>query len=273
MPDPRPAADETIALLTATLEAVHDGVLVVDTDGRVIFHNEQYLRMFGFTAEQLERGGADGIIAVLTPQIENVAELRETSRALRGDPALKVLDVVRFVDGRVFERYVAPHRIGDKIVGRVASFRDIGPAVRAADAVERHRAYLEQAQAVAHVGSWVAELDGSGRLGWSLETHRIFGVPLGQFEGTSEAFFALVHDNDRDTVRAASAAAVDEGRPYEIEHRIVRADGTVRWVHEQAGTVRDIDGLGHPQEVDRGVALDENNALGARLKDLVEPTA
>ncbi|MBI3403602.1 MAG: PAS domain-containing protein [Acidobacteria bacterium] len=107
---------------------------------------------------------------------------------------------------------------------------------------EENVALLEKAQQVAHVGSWVAELDGSDRLSWSPETYRIFGVTPGLFAGTSEAFLSLVHHADRDAVRAASAAAVDEARPYDIDHRIVRADGTVRWVHEQADIVRNANG-------------------------------
>ena len=108
--------------------------------------------------------------------------------------------------------------------------------------LEETIALLEKAQEVAHVGSWVAELDGSDRLAWSAETHRIFGVPVGQFVGTSSAFFAFVHDDERASVQAASDAAVNDGKPYDVEHRIVRPDGTIRWVHEQADILRDADG-------------------------------
>jgi two-component system, cell cycle sensor histidine kinase and response regulator CckA len=123
-------------------------------------------------------------------------------------------------------------------------------------------ALLEKAQEVAHVGSWVIELDGSNRLSWSRESHRIFGVTPGGFGGTPDAFFALVHEDDRDGVRAASAAALSEGRPYDIEHRIVRADGTVRWVHEQADIVRDENGralrmIGVVQDITERRALEE----------------
>src|SRR2546422_959746 len=91
-------------------------------------------------------------------------------------------------------------------------------------------------------GRRVAELDGSDRLGCSAESHRIFGVPIGQFEGTSEAFFAFVHADDRQAVRAARAAAIAEATLYEIMHRIVRSDGSIRWVHECAHPVRDAHG-------------------------------
>jgi len=206
---------------------------------RIIRFNRKYLEMFGFTAEELQLGGLDLVTSRLVDQLDDPDTAVARSGELWSDGPAERTDVLRFKDGRIVERYVAPHQIGPRIVGRVASFRDIGSSVRAAEALELHRTFFEQAQEVAHIGSWVAELDGSGRLGWSIESHRIFGVPVGAFDGTSEAFFAFVHEADRDEVRATSAAAIAGERPYDIEHRIVRADATVRWVHERAHVVRD----------------------------------
>jgi two-component system cell cycle sensor histidine kinase/response regulator CckA len=240
VPDPSTLA-ETIALLEATLDAAHDGILVTDLDGRVIRFNRRYLDMFRFTAEELERGGIGFVVSRLAQELDSPGDIVKQFD-VGAHPSIERLDVMRFRDGRIFERYLAPHQIGSRIVGRVATFRDIGTSVRAAEALEQHRRFLEQAQEVAHIGSWVAELDGSDRLGWSAESHRIFGVALGDFDGSSEAFFALVHADDRDAVRAASASAVRDSRSYDMAHRIVRPDGSVRWVHECAHIVRDAGG-------------------------------
>jgi two-component system, cell cycle sensor histidine kinase and response regulator CckA len=238
----RPTLEETIALLEATLEATHDGIVVVDLNRRVILHNKQYLKMFGITADDVERGGVDGLIETLSPQLEDLEAVLLRSREIWSDPSTEVVDVLRFKDGRIYQRYTAPHRVNSRIVGRFASFRDIGESVRAAEAIEQHRAFLEKAQEVAHIGSWVAELDDTDALGWSSETHRIFGVPFGQFKGTSEAFFGFVHEEDRDVVRRAAEAATEANLPYDVEHRIVRADGTIRWVQEKADVLRDASG-------------------------------
>ena len=238
----RPTFEETIALLEATLDSTHDAILVVDLNRRIIRFNRRYLNTFGFTAGELERGGLDFVIATLRDQLEDGYAAFAQSRAQWADASTEVLDILRFKDGRVFERYDAPLQIGSRIVGRVASFRNIGSSARTAEALDQHRTFLEKAQEVAHIGSWVAELDGSDRLGWSAESHRIFGVPFGQFEGCSEAFFAFVHPDDREAVRGASRAAVEGGPPYDVEHRVVRPDGTVRWVHEQADIIHDVQG-------------------------------
>src|SRR4051794_25722682 len=151
--------------------------------------------MFDFTRAFVidGEGSVDALIAATLPRLENDEHIEEHSRTVWSDPSLEVKELLRFKDGRVFEQFVAPHRIGSAIVGRVATFRDISPFARTEQALDQHRAFLEKAQEVAHIGSWVAELDGSDRLGWSVEAHRIFGVPLGTFEGTSESFFARVH--------------------------------------------------------------------------------
>ena len=235
----QPTLEETIALLEATLEATHDGILVLDLDHRVIRYNRLLAEMLHLPREAIDAGNPDDLLWRILNELEDPQGFQRRSEELRSDLSSTSTDVLRFKDGRVFERFVAPHRVGSTIVGRVVSLRDIGPALRAEQALEQHRAFLEKAQEIGHIGSWVAELDGSDRLGWSAESHHIFGVPVGQFAGSSTAFFTFVHPDDRAAVRAASDTAAAGGPPYDIEHRVVRPDATVRWVHERAAVLRD----------------------------------
>ena len=198
--------EETIALLEATLDATHDGVLVLDLHRRIVRYNRSFLDMFRVPSN-IVAGGLKAVFDAVRSQFEDPSAFLLDNDALWERPDAESVDTLTFKDGRIFERFIAPHRLDGKLVGRVVSYRDIGETVRAQATLEQHRAFLEQAQQVAHLGSWVAELDGSDTLGWSAETYRIFGVAPGQFAGTSEAFFGFVHPEDRDAVRAASAAA------------------------------------------------------------------
>ena len=66
---------------------------------------------------------------------------------------------------------------------------------------------------------------------WSDEFFRICGYEPGSIEPSSEIGFQIIHPDDRDRAAEAVNKAVETGRPYDIEKRIVRPDGTVRWVH------------------------------------------
>jgi two-component system, cell cycle sensor histidine kinase and response regulator CckA len=115
-------------------------------------------------------------------------------------------------------------------------------AVRTETAFEQQREFLEQAQQVAHIGSWVAELDGSDRLIWSREMYRILGHPAGDELTRTRAMATFVHPDDREALRVAREAAIAADRPFDIEHRVVQANGAVRWVHTLANLVRAADG-------------------------------
>jgi two-component system, cell cycle sensor histidine kinase and response regulator CckA len=238
----RPTLEGTVALLEATLEATHDGILVISADRRLIHFNRRFVEMFRVPADVLARRNVVEMRAFIANQLVVADGERLLSDRLWDNDSAEYLAQMRFKDGRVFDRFVAPQRIGGDVVGRVISYRDVTQTIQHAAALERHRAFLEKAQEVAHIGSWVAELDGTDHLGWSRETHRIFGVEPDEFVGTSDAFFAFVHPDDCAAVHAASEAAQRQGSRYEIDHRIVRTDGSVRWVREEADVLRDSTG-------------------------------
>jgi len=118
--------------------------------------------------------------------------------------------------------------------------------------LQLNQALLHNAQRIAHLGNW--ELDvATGRLAWSDEVFRIFGRTPEQFDEDFEAFFACVHPADRQVLLENHETALAGLRPLECEHRIVRPDGTIRWVLERGELERDAQG--HPVRL-TGTVLD-----------------
>lgn len=127
------------------------------------------------------------------------------------------------------------------VSGILGIFWDISERIHHQEALHKNQELLEITQKVAHVGSWCSDLV-TWELTWSAETYRIFGVDVSRFDGNTETFFSLIHPQDTERVRAKSLQAIANREPYQIDHRIIRPDGVVRWVYERAEIVVDQDG-------------------------------
>jgi PAS domain S-box-containing protein len=96
---------------------------------------------------------------------------------------------------------------------------------------------LHHAQKMAHIGHWDWYMD-DNRLVWSDEVYRIFGQHKSQFELTIENFENTIHPDDFDAFVCERERALKENRQFDIEHRIILSDGSVRYVHEIAEIIR-----------------------------------
>jgi two-component system, cell cycle sensor histidine kinase and response regulator CckA len=112
-------------------------------------------------------------------------------------------------------------------------------------ASERQRldqqAYLQHALAVSVIGVWHVDI-ATGAQWWSAETYQLFGVDPTTAPLTVDAFYARVHPEDRERVRAATRRALETGAVYDVEHRIITPLGLEKWVHERASVERATDG-------------------------------
>lgn len=141
-------------------------------------------------------------------------------------------------------------------------------AARTAE-LARSEARLRESQRIARLGSW--ETDGADGLWWSEQVSEIFGLEPGAFDGRSETFYELVHPEDRDRVRAASAYALQHLEDYEDTHRILRPTGEIRTVHENAHILRDSDGrvtcmIGTVQDITEQVEREQKLNRAQRLE-------
>ncbi|WP_176961812.1 diguanylate cyclase [Mariprofundus sp. NF] len=100
---------------------------------------------------------------------------------------------------------------------------------------------LNKAQRISHVGNWDLDLS-NNKLFWSPEIFRIFAIDPEGFEASYEAFLATIHPDDREKVNRVYRDSVENRTPYEIEHRLLMQDGSLKWVHEHGETLYDDQG-------------------------------
>ena len=114
-------------------------------------------------------------------------------------------------------------------------------AVQIAFALERSRAEsslrrsdLRRRFAIeaAGMGTWEMDLE-TRTVTWSDSLERIHGHEAGAFDNRFESYEQVIAAEDRERVRASIRWAIDGGRPYEIEYRVIGADGRERWVESK----------------------------------------
>ncbi|WP_196511437.1 PAS domain S-box protein [Nostoc sp. NZL] len=115
----------------------------------------------------------------------------------------------------------------------VGSLADISERKQAEEKLQQSEAQLATTQQIAHVGSWEWNLETKKRC-WSMETFRIFGLNPTQSEPTQAEFLQLVHPEDRALLQTNFERAIAQETPFNIEYRIVRPDGSVRYLEAKA---------------------------------------
>lgn len=108
-------------------------------------------------------------------------------------------------------------------------------------ALRESEARLAEAQEIAGLGNWERDT-ATGAVYWSDEIFAIFGMRPGQVKPSYEAFLNAVHPADRERVRETVESALEQRDEYALDHRVLRPDGSIRMVHEQARVVRGADG-------------------------------
>lgn len=164
---------------------------------------------------------------------------------------------------RVLERTAELESANQSMVQEVTVRR------RAEQVLEMSQARLAEAQAVAHLGSWEWDV-ARNEVTWTEELYRMHGldsaVPV-----TYESFLDRVHPDDQQLVGGAVQRAAEDHQPFFFDHRIIRADGEVRWIHRRGRVEFDATGpirmFGTAHEItERRQTEDALRALTDRLQ-------
>jgi two-component system cell cycle sensor histidine kinase/response regulator CckA len=129
--------DHAVSLLQGTLDSTADGILVVGVDGRITGFNQRFLEMWSLPTDVEVGVDDDELLALAISQLADPDAFLERLRELYADPELTSFEEIHFADGRIYERYTQPQRVGGDIVGRVLSFRDVSERRRLEDGLRQ----------------------------------------------------------------------------------------------------------------------------------------
>ena len=116
---------ESVSLLSAALDSTADGILVVNLEGRITIYNQKFCTFWGVPRALLDNAPETAALAYMILLVSDRQAFIHRRDELYAHPSREGYDVVTLIDGRVFERYSKPQKIGDMVIGRVWSYRDI----------------------------------------------------------------------------------------------------------------------------------------------------
>jgi PAS domain S-box-containing protein len=211
--------EESLSLLKATLEATTEGILVVDENGKIVNFNRKFTEMWRIPESVLQSRDDNKALAWVLDQVKDPEKFIKKVKELYAQPDSKSYDWLEFKDGRIFERYSQPQKIGGKTVGRVWSFRDV------TDRRLMEMTMKRQARTFDHIFDGVIVTDLDGRIvDWNPGAARMFGYSKEEAVGKTPELLHTPSENG-DRTSSMLRAMRREGR-WSGEMPFVRKDGS-----------------------------------------------
>ena len=237
----------------------------MDDDGQMAFPyaSPGIVDIYGVTPEEAMEQVDDVFAAIHPADVEYVEKsILQSAQNLEpwvADYRVELHGQTRWVSG-----YATPERLKNKTrwYGLIVDSTD---AKKVSLKLEESQRRLKQAQTLAQLGHWEANTE-TGDLFWSPQIFEIFGFEPDSFQPSTKAFYDAVHPDDRKRVQASEEQAKLTGI-QDVEHRIVRPDGTIRWVRVYAHVVPQRDNADSSVLIGTVQDITERKALEIRLRE------
>lgn len=228
--------DETQALLASIVENSDDAITGKTLDGIITSWNKGAENIYGYTAKEI----IGKPISILAPpgHKDETPKILET---IRKGGKIDHYETERITkDGRTIFVSLTISPIRDrsgKIIGASTISRDTTQRRLMEKALKKSKAIHDRTQIIAHVGNLAWDTI-TNNINWSDEIFRIYGYKPQEFQPTYEWFVEKVHHEDRESVIKSMDMALTENKLFNIDFRVARQDGSLRYVNMVADRVQ-----------------------------------
>jgi PAS domain S-box-containing protein len=239
-------------MLQTTLSSITDFAYAFDLDGRFVFVNQALLDLWGLQLKDAlgknfyDLNYPEDLAARLQNQIQLVVKTKQTVKD--ETPYTNHAGLTGYYE-YIFNPVFAPDGSVEMVAG---STRDISERKRVIDRLRDTKARLDSTLTAAEVATWTWEIqrdlvvaDKNSELFFSVTPEEAAGAPIARY-------VRAIHPADRPRVENAIAEALKKGS-YETEYRLVKPDGSFRWVVARGHV--EYDGNGRPARFP-GVLID-----------------
>lgn len=232
--------NNTLSLLTATLEAAASGILAVDKRGEILTSNSKFAQMWHIPEEIITAKKIDPLLTVVCNQLIDAEGFLVQRQDRIRLPASEFSDELLLKDGRIFERTSKPQWSDGEIVGRVYSFTDITTRKNNEENLrkneERYRTIIE------NIEEGYYEVDLAGSYHFVNEAClNIFGYSRSEILGFNSDKFT--DGENRAKINELFKIVSASGDPsLSCEWTVLRKNGEKRHVESSISPIRDAHG-------------------------------
>ncbi|CAD5982684.1 Virulence sensor protein BvgS [Planktothrix tepida] len=233
----RKRTEEALRRYERIVAATTDQICLIDRNYTYQLANPAYLNLYHQALEDLM--GRPLINLVGQEQFEQMMK-PHLERCLQGE----VIHTHFWLSSATLESqflsitYAPYYELNQNISGVVISIRNLTELKIAEEKLRQSEEALVEAQRIAHIGNWKFDV-ATQQMSWSEEMYRIFGLEHPYPEPNYQQYLQYVHPEDRSSVEQHIQAAIQGGISYELDYRIIRADGSIRYLEVRGEGVRD----------------------------------
>jgi len=229
--------------LEAQANSSIDGILVVDQQGGKILQNQRMADLLKIPRHIANNKDDRKQLRWVTGMTKNPGQFMEKVVYLNSHPNETSRDEIELKDGTMLDRYSSPVVGNDnKYYGRIWTFRDITGRKRAENVLRASDEKFHQLADNITDAFWIRSPDMRELHYISPAFERIWGRSAESLYANPQQWIDFALPEDRERVRGVFATLTGDAPSMDIEYRIVRPDGEVRWIHTRGFQVRDAAG-------------------------------